>query len=68
MKNVTSTNEPVNPCCDESDGKRHVMFASRPYPRFIPWLDIALWLGLLLCQRRRVLVVGLFAPINLATT
>ena len=30
MKNVTSTNEPVNPCCDERDGKRHVMFASRP--------------------------------------
>ena len=39
MKNVTSTNEPVNPCCDESDGKRLVMFASRPYPRFFPRLQ-----------------------------
>ena len=30
MKNVTSTNEPMNICSNESDGKRHVMFASRP--------------------------------------
>ena len=47
MKNITSTSEPVNPCSDESDGKRHVMFASRPYPHFFPRLRKKLLLGIL---------------------
>ena len=36
MKNVTSTNEPMNLCSDESDGRHRVMFASGPYPRLFP--------------------------------
>ena len=38
MKHVTSANEPVNPCSDESEGTHHVTFTSRPQPRFLPRL------------------------------
>ena len=36
MKNVMGTHESVNPCSGKSDGRRHVMFASRPSPHFFP--------------------------------
>ena len=29
-----STNEPVNPCSDDGNGKHHMMFAFWPYPAY----------------------------------